>query len=40
MHARTAGFEMAKFLWKDVLLSPMDASPRDDFFAKSWKSSS
>ena len=37
-HARLrAGFDIAWFLWKEVLQSPVDSSPRDGFFAKPWK---
>ena len=32
-----AGFAQAKFIWKEVLQSPMDESPRDGFFAQPWK---
>ena len=32
-----AGFDIAWFLWKEVLQSPVDSSPRDGFFAKPWK---
>ena len=28
-----AGFAQAKFIWKEVLQSPMDESPRNGFFA-------
>ena len=29
-----AGFAQAKFIWKEVLQSPMDESPRNGFFAQ------
>ena len=36
-HVYDSGFSQAKFIWREVLHSAMDESPRDGFFAQPWK---